>query len=310
MHLLQKKQRWLCFIWMVLTTVVYAEDIQVTCDLLPAECLSLIDSQQQQEDLGSPQWWALEAVQLTWLFDFQKNDELYAELRPWLDNDDVPILHKPLVSMFYGKWLARNGRKEEANVSFNEALTGFEGQYTAQPTQHTALLILNLMVELNRFERAEAFVEGLVAKQYADAAFYREVYAELGHIAYLNQQTPKHIDYRLKSLQWALKTPDDQQKAVAYNNYAIALRINGEYKKAREAFLAGLDVATQAVDEVRVNTIRLKLAELALIQNNINKAHFWLRKVEVDYLPSTAFGEYRKLSVKVRRRLLDDRESN
>ncbi|BFT30136.1 hypothetical protein D210916BOD24_13120 [Alteromonas sp. D210916BOD_24] len=275
----------------------------------PAECLSYIDSQQQQQEVGSSQWWELEAVQLTWLFDFQQNDELYAELRPWLNNQDVPEQHQPLISMLYGKWLARNARNEEAKEALTQALNGFEALYDKQHSQQTALLILNLMVELNRFERAEKFVKGLVEKQYKDEAFYREVYAELGHIAYLNKENTKHIKYRLESLHWALKTPDDQQKAVAYNNYAIALRMNGEYKKAREAFLAGLDVATQAGDEVRVNTIRLKLAELALIQNNLDKAHFWLRKVEVDHLPSTAFGEYRKLSVNMRDRIVKERES-
>jgi hypothetical protein len=105
----------------------------------------------------------------------------------------------------------------------------------------------------------------------------------------------KHIEYRVKSLNWALKLPDMQQQAIAYSNYAVALRNNKNYQEAEKAFLDGLACAEQAKDIAQINSIKLRLAENATLSNDPDTARLWLKRVSVEGLPSVQVSRYRKL---------------
>mgnify|MGYP001352215195 FL=1 len=103
------------------------------------------------------------------------------------------------------------------------------------------------------------------------------------------------IKNRIKSLNWALKLPDYQQKAIAYSNYAVALRNNRNYQEAEQAFLNGLACAEQAKDIAQINSIKLRIAENATLGNDPEKARRWLKQISVEGLPSLQLSRYRKL---------------
>ncbi|AFT74392.1 hypothetical protein [Alteromonas macleodii] len=81
------------------------KDIQPLCQDSVDECLSKIRAQQSLLDKNTPPWWNLQVRRFDILFNFQRYDELYALLRPWLEATNLKGMpeYKPLVSLFFGK---------------------------------------------------------------------------------------------------------------------------------------------------------------------------------------------------------------
>lgn len=280
----------------LLSPMVFAGDIRNICENDPQACLSEAAVLQRSQTIGSFEWWELEALRLDSLFKLQKNDELYAAVRPWVTDADVPEKYQAVLQLFLGKWLTANGRHEESQVALSKALSGFEEQYAASPSPSNGVRVLNLLVSLDRFEKASVFAEVLESSNFEDAVFYREIFAELGHVAHQKNALTQHIEYRLKSLQWAKRVPDLQQQAIAHNNYGVALRESKKYIMAESAFSDALKCAKKANDTAQVNSIRLRLAEIAKFQNNVAKSKNWLDKVILDELPALQIPRYRKLA--------------
>lgn len=250
--------------------------------------------------MGSSAWWDKESIRLNALFESQQFEELYGALRPWIDNADVPKDHQPLVTMLFGKWLQSQGRHKQAIAALEQALQGYSTLYQQTQSQPSALKTLNLLVYLNRVEQAKIFSDELISQHYDDPVFYREMYAELGHIALKNNNNQDHVKYRLASLNWAKQVPDKQQQSVAYNNYAVALRNNGDFPQAQQAFLDALNCAEAAADRVHVNMMKLRLAELALMQQDTEGAQRWLHKIDTTALSFDQIESYRAVFSKVR----------
>lgn len=273
------------------------EDIPPLCQESVDECLSKIRTQQHLLDKNTPPWWDLQVRRFDILFNVQRYDELYALLRPWLEPPYMEGIseYEPLVSLFFGKWLRANGRESEARAALTEALSGLKAQFKKMPSPQVGIRILNLLAVIGKTKEAQDFAEQLEKENYDAPVFYQEMFAELGHVALKEGDNAKHIEYRVKSLHWALKVPDLQQQAVAYSNYAVALRNNRNYQEAEKAFLNGLDCAEQADDIAQINSIKLRIAENATLGNDPEKARRWLKQISVDGLPSLQLSRYRKL---------------
>lgn len=301
-----KKCCFLLLLFSISSPLASANGIDVICENHAVSCFSEISARQQHQASGSSQWWQLEILRLNSLFHFRKFDELYAVIRPWVNHEDVPVEYQPVINMLFGKWLAINNRKEEAKSAYVQSLSGYEALFEKDPSQETALSILNLLVSLERFESARDFVDVLETNNYNDAEFYREIFAELGHIALKSEHLEQHLFYREKSLFWAKQIDDPQQVAVAYNNYAVALRNYSKFDEARKAFLTGLTYAKAAKDFAQVNTIYLRLAEIENRVSDSAKAAMWLGKVDIEKLPTPQIVYYRKLTADLKTKAEED----
>ncbi len=273
-----------------------ADDLDVTCDGQPYYCLSLIDNKQYYLTVGSPSWWELETKRLRALYDLQKTTELYGALRPWIDNPDVPVKYQPVVAMMYGKWLRIKGRRTEGTVMLEKALEGFRTLKRQDESVQLSLNILNVLVMLHRLEEAERYAEQLIKNGHDSPVFYREVYAELANIARQSDAHQDHVKYRRASLRWAEKIPDEQQKAIAYNNYGVALRNTAQYEEAERAFLSSAELAKAAGDIVLANTLMLRLAEVAFLMRDLIAAHSYLDSIDTTLSTQTQVDKIRKLS--------------
>lgn len=296
---LQAVRNLFLLIGLIYPCVSAGNSLNEICDRQPSSCFTLIDEQQHSLATGSSIWWELEAVRLSSLFKFQKIDELYVALRPWIDNPDVPGEYQPIVAMMYGKWLQVRDRDSEASAILERALNGFRALNQNHESIHLALKILNLLVLLDKLDEAKAYAEKLVDDDYGSPVFYREVFAELAHIAHRTDAHQEHVKYRRESVRWAEQIPDEQQKAIAYNNYGVALRNNGQYKEAQQAFLDGVEFARQANDITQANKLTLRLAEVAFLMRDLNTAQSFLDKVDVSYIPPSQVAKFRKLSNKI-----------
>lgn len=287
---------WIGFIWIVLLPMASASDVYSICNQDPVSCLSAAERQQVPLSDTSLLWWRFEEQRFDALFKLQRIDELYASLRPWIDNSSVPVKYQPIVTLYLGKWLNANERKAEALIELEKSLAGFQLQYEAMPSPQLGIRILNLLVSVERFDEAELFSTSLENAHYDAPILYREIFAEIGHVAYRKKDHEKHIKYRLKSLEWAKRVPDLQQQAIAFNNYAVSLRENKSFTMAEQAFHDGLTCAQQANDKAQENSIRLRLAEVALLQGNVQKARERLKQVSLNELPVLQVSNYRRIS--------------
>lgn len=266
------------------------------CGEQPSVCLNAIDERQQQEPNGSEAWWELEVAKLNALFKFQKIDDLYVALRPWINNPDVPPQYQPHIALMYGKWLQRRRRIDETNAALQQALDGFQALEEKNPSLALELKILNTLVLLNRFEQAKAYVAQLKQKDYDSPVFYREVYAELAHIAHKNDARQAHVEYRRESVRWANQVPDEQQKSIAYNNYGVALRLNGDYPQAEQALLKAAEHAEQAHDLHQLQKIRLRLGEIYVLLGEPQKAQHYVDIIDLQHLNKSQVAHYRRLA--------------
>ncbi len=273
------------------------KDIQPLCEGSVDQCLSKIRAQQSLLDKNTPPWWDLQVRRFDILFNVQRYDELYALLRPWLEATNLNGIpeYEPLVSLFFGKWLRSSGREQEARVALTKSLAGLKSQYEKMPSPQLGIRILNLLAVLGKTKEAQEFAKQLEGENYNAPVFYHEIFSELGHVALREGDNAKHIEYRIKSLNWALKLSDYQQQAVAYSNYAVALRNNKNYQEAEQAFVKGLTCAQQAKDIAQINSIKLRIAENAMLSNDPEKARGWLKQISVKGLPSLQLTRYRKL---------------
>ena len=284
---------------LVNTHETLANDLTITCTDDIDACLTSFESKQAQHEVNTPMWWEFQLQKLDVLFNFQRNDELYATLRPWLNNRTILADVKPPILLYWGKWLRVNHRQDEAEKALRESLAGFKSQFSKAPSPQLGIRILNLLSVLGMNKEAERFALKLETKKYDAPMFYREVFAELGHIALREGDNKKHIDYRIKSLTWAKQVPDLQQQAIAYYGYAVALRNNKDYKQAEVAFIEGLACAEQAQDFAQVNNIKMRIADLALLRAQPEKARTWFRRVSVNDLPSVVVKDYRALAKRI-----------
>ena len=282
------------------STLCHSDTLSVSCGEQPAACLQSINKQQQRLASGSDDWWELEVTKLHSLFKFQKIDDLYVALRPWINNPDVPPQYQPHIALIYGKWLQRRRRLDEANVALEQALEGFKALEDKNASAQLELKILNTLVLLNRFEQAKTYVEQLEQKAYDSPLFYREVYAELAHIAHKNDARQAHVEYRRESVRWAKQVPDEQQKAIAYNNYGVALRLNGDYKQAEQALLKAAEHAEQAHDLHQLQKIRLRLGEIYVLLGEPQKAQHYVDIIDLQHLNKSQVAHYRNLARSVK----------
>lgn len=289
-------RHWIGLTWIGLLPMANASDVYLVCNQDPVSCLSAAELQQARLSDTSLLWWRFEEQRLDALFDLQRIDELYASLRPWVDNPSVPAKYKPIVTLYLGKWLNANERRAEGLIELEKSLAGFQAQYKATPSPQLGIRILNLLVSVDKFDEAELFSSSFESANYDAPLSYREMFAELGHVAYRKKDHERHIKYRLKSLEWAKRVPDLQQQAIAFNNYAVSLRENKNYTMAEQAFHDGLTCAEQANDKAQVNNIRLRLAEVALLQGKLQKARERLKYVSLNELPVVQIPNYRRIS--------------
>ncbi|PKG82174.1 hypothetical protein CXF85_14860 [Colwellia sp. 75C3] len=271
--------------------------IEKTCESSPHQCLLLLDDALASSTVKSRQWYRLKLIQLDALFTLQHFDKLSLEIETLLSYNTLPINFSIYVYIYYAKLSYGNKDIKPTRDYLDKAvslLTQINDKYQ-DPIR--LIEISNLQIAMKEYEKAKITLLQLdqkFKKRY-HPIFKRELYANLGHVAYFQDDKPLHIKYRKDSLKWAKAAKNKQQIGVAYNNVALAYKKAGEYKNAEESYIRAINLAEGEKDVINGSISKLKLIEVIFLQGNVDKALMIFNKVPSNVEGINESAEYNKL---------------
>jgi len=263
--------------------------IETVCQKSSHQCLLSLDSALTTSPLKSRQWYRLKLLQLEAFFTLQQFDKLNSEIDILLTYDVLPISFSVYVYLYHAKLNYGESDITTAKEYLDKAvnlLTEINDKY---PKPMRLIEIANLQISMKDFERAKQTLVQLELKFSAryHPIFKRELYANLGHVAYFQDDHSQHLQYRRQSLKWALEANNNQQVGVAYNNLAWAFQKIGSYEDAEKNYSQAIKFAQMEQDDINGSISQLRLTEVFLLQGKIEKA----LKI-FNQLPSSSAGNY------------------
>ena len=181
--------------------------IDKQCQASSNECLKVIDDALSSLIINSRPWAHLKLLQLDALFNLQKFDALAQELTPLIANDNLPVNFSVYVYIYHAKLLLGNQEKDLAQQYLAKAVSLLNEINDKYPEPVRLIEIANVQIVLKDYQQAKKTLQQLELK-FKDRyhpVFKRELYANLGHIAYFQDEKALHIRYREKSLEWAIE---------------------------------------------------------------------------------------------------------
>jgi len=258
------------------TATTYDElaDIGRVCKSSPDRCLLSLDDALSSSPPNSRQWYHLKQLQLDAFFTLQQFKKLSDEIDTLLTKDSLPINFSVYVYLYHAKLSFGENQLLQAHEYLDKAvnlLTQINDKY---PKPMRLIEIANLQVSLKDYGLAKDTLMQLELKfeNRYHPTFKRELYANLGHVAYFQEDKILHIKYRKQSLKWALRANNNQQVGIAHNNLAWAYQQTRDYKLAEKNYTKAVKFAQREKDFINGSISQLRLVEVVLLQGKEDKA--------------------------------------
>jgi len=288
------------------TTYEELAKIETICQQSSRQCLLSLDSALTSSTIKSRQWSRLKLLQLDALFTLQQFKELADEVDILLTYDGLPINFSVYVYLYHAKLSYGEKKLTTAREFLNKAvnlLTEINDKY---PKPMRLIEIANLQVSMRDYEQANKTLLQL-AQKFKDRyhpIFKRELYANLGHVAYFQEDIALHLQYRKESLKWALRANNNQQVGIAYNNLAWAFQKAENYEYAEKNYALAIKIAQMEQDYINGSISQIRLVEVVLLQNDIEKALKLFKQLPLrpnNKNPSEHYNKlYQKLKLKLK----------
>lgn len=251
-----------------------SENIQEVCLLSQLKCLTEIDKRQPVLKDKSFEWFQLEMLRHSSLFELERFDDLIATLEPWQNYNGLPHSFSLSVAIHKAKMLLMVGDKEAANreldyaVSLLSDITNFNGN------PMLIVMMANALLVMGEYEQGYKSLLDLELKyQHSpDPLLKREMYANLGHLASRLDRLNESIIYRQQSLEAAIDVGNTQQIGVAYSNLAAAYKVNEQYFEAIKNFQYAVNSARQSLDKHTNTKAKLRMTECYIAIGNFVNA--------------------------------------
>ncbi|WP_286262570.1 tetratricopeptide repeat protein [Thalassotalea atypica] len=261
--------------------------IHETCETNPQQCLIDIQLKLDTETYQSRVWFQYKLYQLDALFELLELDELYNEVTPWLNADDIPLKFKLAVEIYYAKLLRGKNEKEKAVFHLERAIHTLQDINEVAPDPMLEVQIANALNSLERYQQGYDLLKPLEDK-YRNRhmpEFKHELYENLGHFAYRLGDFEQHLQYRLKAQRWAKEHSNKVQIAISTYNIARAYQMLSKYEEAFVYFAKAEEM--QAMGKHDQNMIWFRRAEMALEMSELSKAKEYFafvdREIPSDY---------------------------
>ncbi|MCW8833053.1 MAG: hypothetical protein OQK09_11315 [Colwellia sp.] len=253
--------------------------IETICQQSTPQCLALLEVGLNDSQEYSRQWYRFKQLRLVALFELQRLELLQQEINQWLvaigePNNDIPPSFAVYIYIYHAKLLVGIADDKEVNLYLNKAVNLLSDINSKLPSPLRLIEIANLQISMHEFEKAKLTLLSLESKfkERHNPIFKQELYANLGHIAWQQDDKNLHIEYRQKSLKWALEAPNTQQKSVAHINLAFAYQKAELFKDAEINYRASLKFAELIDDDRTCESARLRLLEVVYLQDKIEQA--------------------------------------
>jgi tetratricopeptide (TPR) repeat protein len=256
------------------TTYDELATIDRICVSSPTKCLGLIDDVLVSSTPNSRQWYRLKLHQLDAFFTLQQFEKLSLEVNFLLTDQTLPINVSVYVYLYHAKLCFKNKDIIQAHEYINKTVNLMTQLNDKYPNPMRLIEIANLQTSMKDYEPAQKTLLQLEKKFESryHPIFKRELYANLGHVAYYQGDNDLHLQYRKKSLLWALKVDNNQQIGIAYNNFAWAYQKIGDYKNAEKNYTQAIEIARIEQDDINGTITQLRLVEVTFLQGKIERA--------------------------------------
>jgi hypothetical protein len=285
-------------------------NIEKECLQSTPSCLALLEVALNDSQPSSTQWYRFKKLRLIALFDLQKTTQLTQEINYWMSLSESELSQLPpnfavYIYIYNAKLANASGTDEkhqqEATLYLDKAVKLLSDINETAPSPFRLIEIANLQISMKRYEQAKKTLHDLDDKfsHVEHPVFKQELFANLGHIAYLTNEKDLHIEYRKESLLWTLKTTNTQQKSVAHLNLAVAYQKNAQYKNAELHYREVKKLSTIAQDHQVYESSTLRLIEVVHLQGNIAEANRLYNQIPKSSHPDIASGKNKNLFEKV-----------
>ena len=250
------------------------EKIETVCQQSSPECLALLEFGLNELKPLSRQWFRFKQLRLFNLFDLQRWHLLRQEVDYWLLNENMPTNFAVYVYIYHAKLSISDKNIDEFTFYIKKAEQLLNEININSFSPLRLIEIANLQISSNNHKKAKQTLLQLENKfKHRDyPIFKQELYANLGHIALHQKQYKKHIDYRIQSLQWCLKTPNEQQIAIAYTNLAWAYHLIENFEKAEENYNLSITYSNKVKDDNTTIRSQMRLTQVLYLQGKKEQA--------------------------------------
>lgn len=277
-------------------------ELRQECDNYPRHCLNQLAEILPTVTVDSLQYYELKLLEFESLFALTEAEELFKQTNHYILKEDLPEYFKIKLYIYHAKSL-KNLNRTEDSIRFRsqaEQLLNQVNKNFANPELLVELLNLQLYSD---FDPAL----GLRMLQQLDKKFLRrdapkfkfELYTNLGHFADRCNETQKSVIYREQALRFAYALKSDYKIGEALFNLGSSLDKSGDYVSAHQHFLASIEFAQRAHDEIGVNLAHLYLANVALVQGQIAEAKRWFSGLSTENLPKPRHPLFLELQTKL-----------
>ncbi|MDP4984711.1 tetratricopeptide repeat protein [Pseudoalteromonas tunicata] len=276
--------------------------LRTECDNYPRHCLNQVAELLPTVAVDSLQFYELKLLEFESLFALTEAEQLFAQTSQYILKDELPEYFKIKLYIYHAKSLKNLNRSEES-IRFRsqaEQLLNQVNKNFANPELLVELLNLQLYSD---FDPAL----GLRMLQQLDKKFLRrdaprfkfELYTNLGHFADRCNETQKSVIYREQALRFAYALKSDYKIGEALFNLGSSLQKSGDLSDARQRYMASIEFAERAHDDVGVNLAHLYLANVALQQGQVEEAKTWLSRLSIENLPQPRHQLFVELQTKL-----------
>ncbi len=256
------------------TTYEELAKIETVCQKSSRQCLLSLENTLTSSTAKTRKWYRLKLMQLDAFFTLQQFDKLSSEIDILLTYDELPISFSMYVYLYHAKLNYGAHEITTAKEYLNKAVNLLTEINEKYPKPMRLIEIANLQISMRDFEQAKQTLLQLELKfstRY-HPIFKRELYANLGHVAYFQSNDSLHLKYRKNSLTWALKAENNQQVGIAYNNLAWAFQKIESYENAEHNYNQAIKFAQMEQDDINGSISLLRLVEVLLLQEKVDKA--------------------------------------
>ena len=108
----------------------------------------------------------------------------------------------------------------------------------------------NLLLIQEKFRESWLVLSGLLERPTDNipSTVLADLYANLGHLAYILNRNQLMVEYFRKSFQYTLKQGNEQQNGVSAHNLARAYMVNMDFRRAQHLYLKAIESALKVGD--------------------------------------------------------------
>ncbi|GAB3018642.1 tetratricopeptide repeat protein [Bowmanella dokdonensis] len=261
--------------------------IHQICQDQPARCLDALPEALQGEPLYSHNWYSLKLYEFASLLDLKRFDKLKQVLAPWQDSGRLPVRLQIAVLVYRAKLAYLDDNRALGEPMIRQAVALLTELSDTLPNTIYLIELANLLLYLDDMETAERILLELEQRYRSRASpeFLHELYANLAQVYNKRNEQQQHLQYRLTALEYALARGNAQQIGIAQNNAARAHQFLGLWQPAASHFQLAGQYAKEAGDEITYQLSRLRLVEMAVMQQQWQQADSHWQELDSTILP-------------------------